>query len=378
VTSTSNITIGTGIKTFTLVGSYSGAFITGDRIRAIHNTTPTYYMEGPANYVGGGTLIITVDTAVGSGSHNAWDFSIAGLIGATGATGATGVTGATGATGPTGATGATGPTGADSTVPGPTGATGPAGATGATGATGPTGSSGIIAVNAPITNAGTSTSANLSVSAASTSASGVVQLSDSISTTSSVLAATPTAVKSAYDTGAAKFQFLPFRSGSYYLNSNTIDAQAATINTTYYMPMYFPNAVTVDRLQILTRNTFSGTGVFRLGIYNDNGGIPNTVLVDGGTVSATAASTAYTVTISQAVNAGWYWLALNMQTAATVSSIYGTSASVGLPNPLYPRVAAGANATPAYSQSVTTTSGFATAASLSEAQIQFRVAIRVA
>lgn len=59
---------------------------------------------------------------------------------------------------------------------------------------------------APITIAGVSgtgqdLSANrtIAVTSASTSASGVVQLSDSTSTTSSVLAATPTAVKSAYD-----------------------------------------------------------------------------------------------------------------------------------------------------------------------------------
>jgi hypothetical protein len=96
-------------------------------------------MEGPANYVGGGTIIITVDTAVGSGSHNAWDFSIAGLIGPTGPTGATGATGPTGNTGPTGPTGATG---ADSTVPGPTGPTGPQGATGPTGPQGTTGATG--------------------------------------------------------------------------------------------------------------------------------------------------------------------------------------------------------------------------------------------
>jgi hypothetical protein len=142
--------------------------------------------------------------------------------------------------------------------------------------------------------------------------------------------------------------------------------------------MYFPNSVTVDRLQILTRNVFSGTAVFRLGIYNDNGGVPNTVLLDAGTVSATAASTAYAITVSQAVTAGWYWLALNMQTAATNSSIYGTSASVISANPLFPRVASTGNGTPAYSQSVTVTGGFATAASLSEAQIQFRIAVRIA
>ena len=56
-----------------------------------------------------------------------------------------------------------------------------------------------IAVTSPITGGGSSGSVTIGVSAASTSASGVVQLSDSTSTTSSVLASTPTATKSAYD-----------------------------------------------------------------------------------------------------------------------------------------------------------------------------------
>jgi len=56
-----------------------------------------------------------------------------------------------------------------------------------------------VNVTAPITGGGTSGAVTIGVSAASTSASGVVQLSDSTSTTSSVLASTPTATKSAYD-----------------------------------------------------------------------------------------------------------------------------------------------------------------------------------
>lgn len=52
---------------------------------------------------------------------------------------------------------------------------------------------------APISVLNGTTTPAISVSAASTSAAGVVQLSDSTSTTSSILAATPTAVKSAYD-----------------------------------------------------------------------------------------------------------------------------------------------------------------------------------
>jgi len=91
VTSTSTITIGSGLKTFTLVSGYQGAFLTGMRVRAIHSDTPTYYMEGTANYIGGGTLIITVDKFNGSGSHNLWAFSVAGEVGQTGATGSSGV-----------------------------------------------------------------------------------------------------------------------------------------------------------------------------------------------------------------------------------------------------------------------------------------------
>ena len=56
-----------------------------------------------------------------------------------------------------------------------------------------------IAVTSPITGGGSSGSVTIGVDAATTSAAGVVQLSDSTSTTSSVLASTPTATKSAYD-----------------------------------------------------------------------------------------------------------------------------------------------------------------------------------
>jgi hypothetical protein len=100
VTSTSNITIGAGLKTFTLVSSYAGAFTSGSRIRAIHSDTPTYWMEGYANYVGGGTLILSVDKFNGSGSHNLWRFSLAGEVGNTGATGAQGPSGVIGVTAP--------------------------------------------------------------------------------------------------------------------------------------------------------------------------------------------------------------------------------------------------------------------------------------
>jgi hypothetical protein len=56
-----------------------------------------------------------------------------------------------------------------------------------------------VNTTAPLAGGGTSGALTLSIAAATTSVVGAVQLSDSTSTTSSVLAATPTAVKSAYD-----------------------------------------------------------------------------------------------------------------------------------------------------------------------------------
>lgn len=56
-----------------------------------------------------------------------------------------------------------------------------------------------VTATSPLTGGGTSGAITLGIQDASTTQKGSVQLSDSTSTTSSVLAATPTAVKSAYD-----------------------------------------------------------------------------------------------------------------------------------------------------------------------------------
>jgi hypothetical protein len=60
-----------------------------------------------------------------------------------------------------------------------------------------------ITATSPLTGGGSSGAVTVGIQASSTTQSGAVQLSDSTSTTSSVLAATPTAVKSAYDLAAA-------------------------------------------------------------------------------------------------------------------------------------------------------------------------------
>jgi len=60
-----------------------------------------------------------------------------------------------------------------------------------------------VTATSPLTGGGTSGAITVGIQSASTTQSGAVQLSDSTSTTSSVLASTPTATKSAYDLAAA-------------------------------------------------------------------------------------------------------------------------------------------------------------------------------
>jgi hypothetical protein len=77
-----------------------------------------------------------------------------------------------------------------------------------------------ITATSPLTGGGTSGAITVGIQSASTSQSGAVQLTDSTSTTSSVLAATPTAVKSAYDLAASAYA--PAFTNNFYAGKNKI------------------------------------------------------------------------------------------------------------------------------------------------------------
>jgi hypothetical protein len=94
---------------------------------------------------------------------------------------------------------------------------------------------------------------------------------------------------------------------------------------TYYIPFFVNESTTFDRIACRTHSTFSGTATVRLGVYNQANGGPDTVAFDAGTVSCTAASTNYEITINQTLAAGVYWLAFNMQTAATTNTFRSTN-----------------------------------------------------
>jgi hypothetical protein len=280
-----------------------------------------------------------------------------GIQGNPGAQGAQGIQGQTGLTGSTGATGSQG-------AKGDTGATGAKGDTGATGAQG---SSGVVTVNAPLTNAGTSSAANLSVSTGTTSAVGVLQLTDSTSSTSTTTAATPNSVKTVYDLAIIKSGALGLVSGFYTRAQGATTAVISAVNVTHYTPLIIPATQTADRIATRTNTGFVGSGSVRLAIYNHDytTGKPSTVLLDAGTVSVTAASTIYNITINQNIPAGLYWLAHNSISVATTNQFSGISIT-GSPNTTYFSTDFATNYT-GWTQSVNVTSGFATASSLTAA-----------
>ena len=249
-----------------------------------------------------------------------------GPQGPQGLQGTQGNPGAQGAQGPTGSTGLKG----DKGDKGDTGATGAAGAKGDTGDTGAQGPSGVVTVNAPLTNAGTSSAANLSISAGTTSAAGALQLTDSVSSTLTTTAATPNAVKTAYDLAVTKLPIIKGAVGNYYrvpFTSNATSSQSFTAQATYYQPYFINQATTFDRIATITGTSWSGTGTVRLGIYADNNGVPGNLILDAGTVTPTGINQLHQITINQSISAGLFWMAFNIQTPATTTSFYGVTSS---------------------------------------------------
>jgi hypothetical protein len=196
------------------------------------------------------------------------------------------------------------------------GVQGPAGATGATGATGAQGSSGVVTVNAPLTNAGTSSAANLSVSTGTTSAVGVLQLTDSVSSTSTTTAATANAVKIANDnanTRLLKYATpwnINYRSGYYYepMIGATLATATQTKNRLLFTPLFISQSITIDRIGAeVVSGGVAGT-TYRLGIYSSNSNDePSALLLDAGTIDTSTTGLKQN-TVSLTLTAGLYYV----------------------------------------------------------------------
>jgi hypothetical protein len=147
----------------------------------------------------------------------------------------------------------------------------------------------------------------------------------------------------------------------------------------YYTPILIDSTTSFDRLAFQSGSTFLGTATVRLGIFANSNGNPATLILDAGTVSVTAASTVYEITISQSLDAGFYWLAFCQQGTAPSTSVYfgatGDAAAVNMSI----GGAASPNSLAIAGQIQSNVSGaFSNAASLSQSTIAIYTWIRAA
>jgi hypothetical protein len=147
----------------------------------------------------------------------------------------------------------------------------------------------------------------------------------------------------------------------YYKTPSSNSSQTWQVNRTAYVPIFIAESTTLDRIGIRTGGSFSGTATVRIGIYDSANGQPSTVELDAGTVSATAASTNYEITINHTLSAGLYFLAQNSQVAATTNSYVSANASY-LQMPVGTGI--GGAISTGWREDVTVTGGFATATTL--------------
>jgi len=140
-----------------------------------------------------------------------------------------------------------------------------------------------VHATAPLSVASGTTTPHITISGATTSAVGVVQLSDSTSTTSSVLAATPTAVKSAYDlANAALPKAGGTLTGSLELGTNVTIIFEGTSNDAFETTLTVANP-TADNT--ITLPNVSGTVITN----GDTGTVTNAMLA--GSIADTKLST---------------------------------------------------------------------------------------
>jgi hypothetical protein len=171
---------------------------------------------------------------------------------------------------------------------------------------------------------------------------------------------------------------IPINSGSYVKGFQiaALNQAGLTEDRTYYIPIYL-TGTTYDRIGFKSGASQTSASTIRLGIYNVGANNrPTTLVLDAGTVSANAANTVFQITISQALNAGYYYLAINYQAGVQAYAMY-------ISDPVFPTGGYGSDMN---SQSINNqmyyetgvTGAFATAGTLVASNDQFFMGMRIA
>jgi hypothetical protein len=101
----------------------------------------------------------------------------------------------------------------------------------------------------------------------------------------------------------------------------TLTAIPTNPNVIHFIPIFMPKQETFTTVGFKTGSGFTGTAVYRIGLYTNTNAVPTTLVSDFGTVSATASSSYYQVTTTQSLSAGWYWIAIGCVSSTSSPTI---------------------------------------------------------
>lgn len=192
-----------------------------------------------------------------------------------------------------------------------------------------------VTATAGVSSVGLTMPSGFSVSGSPVTTSGTLAVSTTLSGiikgTGSALAAavSDTDYPSIASVQSRAISFLKTGSGLYYAVSPAGSVGTGTLGTgtLRVLPFYVPNAVTL--LAVVAEVTGAGDSgsTYLLGIWNDNGsGQPGTLLLSCGTIDG-ASATVQSVSISQALSPGLYWIGGVTQNVTTTQPTLRTVAA---------------------------------------------------
>lgn len=110
----------------------------------------------------------------------------------------------------------------------------------------------------------------------------------------------------------------------------SVGTYATSSNLIRYWPMYVLTDITIDRIGCEVTSAAAASNTLRIAIYNADTDLqPTSLVIDSGTL-ATDSTGVKEATVSQALGAGRYLLAINASASATLRAYRGTSPFAGL------------------------------------------------
>jgi hypothetical protein len=126
--------------------------------------------------------------------------------------------------------------------------------------------------------------------------------------------------------------FIP---GRYYTRPMKQQGSNVTVtaNTLYASPIFIPMKTTFTKLACFVVTSAAGTSC-ELGVYNTSGGLPNALIIDGGSVSSATTGAKEITGLTITLDVGWYWLVVTssgapvLRCAGTADYLYDLGVTV--------------------------------------------------